>query len=64
MKTSTKIKRIRALEDKARALRNRIDLINNEWEILLADIAETPEWAADCQARGLVTDPTFGDVLC
>ncbi len=64
MRTPTKIKRIRELENDARRLQSKMDKIDNEWHSLLAEVRNTREWQADCAARGLVIDPQFRELFC
>lgn len=64
MSIHKKIKRIRLLEDKAMTLTCQIDKIAGEWERLLDEIKDTPEWSDDCDTRGLVKNPNFRDNLC
>lgn len=64
MRTPTKIKRMRELENDARRLQLKMDRTENEWAALLAEVINTREWRADCDTRGLVYNPTFRDNLC
>lgn len=64
MRTPTKIKRLRELENDARRLQTKMEKIDNEWHSLLSEVRNTSEWKADCATRGLVTDPQFRELFC
>lgn len=66
MKPYRKIQRIRKIEAQAVELQNRMDQLRREWATLIVEVqTDSPElWKADCDSRGLVTDPDWYGVLC
>ncbi len=60
---SESIRMLAKLEERGRTLRNQLDAIESRWEKHYAIVRKSEAWVADCDARGVVTDYNFGDVL-
>jgi uncharacterized iron-regulated protein len=63
METQTKINLMLGLEDKARALRNKMDKIETQWEDIRREIEDSLEWEKTCKSRGWTVNYSFGDML-
>lgn len=62
-KIQRKIAKLQQLETRGQNLQNKMDKARHEWETVMEQVKDTPEWKEFCSKTGRVTRYNWGDCL-